>query len=444
MYLSKISEEQLKLSSEKNLLLIDSPKFWNYHKNKCTHIRSAWFEAISAILEHGSFLLENHAQQVTVNVFQSIDDTDPMVLPHIWACLIQVQEKISLWHTFVNLDKAVLPKLWKILKTGGAGNASVIFPHMLPLVAKFNKDVLEKEKLHKFYSNLFENINIGLRTTQSSKSERSAISKAYYEVLQFVLMQFVADKEMDKEEMAAACSRLLDDHMIAVIFNCISTEPTAGKFVFHHIAALLNYWSMNSEEVELYQKLLDRFWSELFQVLKSSVEQNQNIEQITSSHVELIQNLKNYAHSKAKGGKATKVKFNEVVDQVDGDKAAVPEKSSPSFEQQLNQLVHNICDIYIEKTSETNNIEFVVSLETLVKEYQSMELFKHLAKQRNSENIGTLYDTFSAWLYVDDLRCEAIVEIILCLYKQLPPTAKIELLDKWIKVKVTNNVQSEL
>lgn len=90
MYFSKIPPEQLKLSSEKNLLLIDSPKFWSYHKNKCSHIRSAWFEAISAILEHGPFLLENHAQQVTVNVFQSIDDTDPMVLPHIWACLIQV------------------------------------------------------------------------------------------------------------------------------------------------------------------------------------------------------------------------------------------------------------------------------------------------------------------------------------------------------------------
>lgn len=338
------------------------------------------------------------------------------------------------------MDKAVLPKLFKILKSGGAGNASVIFPHMLPLVAKFNKEVMEKERLHKFHSSFFESINIGLRTTQSSKSERSAISKAYYEVLQFVLMQLVADKDMDQEEMVAACSRLMDDHMIAVIFNCISTEPTAGKFVFHHIASLLNYWSTNSEEVELYQKLLDRFWSELFQVLKSSVELNQNIEQITSSHVELIQNLKSYAHSKAKSGKGSKVKFNEVVDQVDGDKVAVAEKVAPSFEQQLNQLVYNICDIYTDKTSETNNIEFVMSLEILVKEYQSMELFKHLAKQRKSENIGSLYDTFSAWLYVDELRCESIVEIILCLYKQLPPTAKIELLDKWIKVKVTNNV----
>ena len=91
MYLSKITEAQLKLSSEKNLQLIDSPKFWSYHKNKCCHIKSAWFEAISAILEHGSFLLENHAQQVTVNVFQAIDETDPTILPHIWACVIQVK-----------------------------------------------------------------------------------------------------------------------------------------------------------------------------------------------------------------------------------------------------------------------------------------------------------------------------------------------------------------
>lgn len=76
------------------------------------------------------------------------------------------------------------------------------------------------------------------------------------------------------------------------------------------------------------------------------------------------------------------------------------------------------------------------NLETLIKEYQSEKLFRHLSKWNNPEevNICSLYDTFSTWLLVKELRCEAIVEIILVLYKYLKPSEKIDLLNRWIRV----------
>ena len=41
----------------------------------------------------------------------------------------------------VNARKAVLPKLWSVLRKGGFGNAVVIFPNMLPFLSKIPKSV---------------------------------------------------------------------------------------------------------------------------------------------------------------------------------------------------------------------------------------------------------------------------------------------------------------
>lgn len=43
----------------------------------------------------------------------------------------------------VNVRKAVLPKLWSVLKDGGSGNATVIFPNLLPFLSKVPSEVCE-------------------------------------------------------------------------------------------------------------------------------------------------------------------------------------------------------------------------------------------------------------------------------------------------------------
>lgn len=435
LYLERISPDKLELSNEKNLALIDKDKFWSLHKNKLPQIRSAFFEALSSLLQNGSFLLAKHEEQVTSIVFKSIDETDPALLSHIWICLILVQVKVQNWSQFININKMLLPKLWKILRS--ALFPGIIYPNLLPFLSEFNKSMMPEDPLlHNFYSRFFENINFGLRNTQMGKSETSAVTSHYFEILRYVIMKVANDSEVASEIKQEFCSKLVDDHVIAVIFWCIQTEGSYGKHIFHHIANLLSFWSRNTQVVPLYQHLLQHFWSELYQVLEDSLETSTvNIGKVTSSHVELTKSLKLISH--APKVKSVSIKFEDTlpvspsktINELNGCESQLPNN------KQLTDLVNKLCSKYVERISTTREREFVESFEALVKEYQSEELFSYLAKSNNSDHMHSLYDTFSAWLREEELHCESVVEIILVLYKYIKPSEKIDLLNRWIKVK---------
>lgn len=432
LYLEKILPEKLELSTNKNLTLTESDRFWSLHKNKTLQVRSAFFEALSSLLHNAAFLVGKFEEPMTSFVFKAIDESDPTLLSHIWSCIILIQVKVENWSKYVNVNKMLLPKIWKILRT--ALYPCVVFPNLLPLISKFNKEMLPDGQLHSFYSRFFENIYYGFRNVQLGRSETAAVTSAYYEILQYIIIQVTNEKETSEADKLALCSNFLDEHIISVLFWCIETEGSFGKFVFHHVGNLLSYWSKNTQ-VEVYATLLNRFWSELWQVLKNSLETTANISRITKSHVELVKNLKN--SSQPAKAKVAKIRF-ESSEKSSASLLKSVEKSKDSsvFAQQLNELVFKLCSIYTERISSTKEIEFVENLEQLIKEYQSEELFRHLAKWNNADevNICSLYDTFSAWLLEKDLRCESIIEIILVLYKYLKPSEKIDLLNRWIRM----------
>lgn len=433
-YLEKISKDKLEQSTEKNLLLVDNDRFWSFQKNKSNYIRSAFFECLSSLLQHASFLLVSREEQLTSNVFKA-DETDPMILSHVWTCIILIQANIENWSKFVNVKKSLLPKMWKVLRS--ALFPCVIYPNLLPLVSKLDAESLPDGELHNFYVNFFENINFGLRNVQMGRSEMSAVSSTYYEMLKFITMQTSSNSNISDKEKLEFASGLLDDHVIAVIFWCFNADSSFGKHIFSNIASLLGYWSKNSHENELYQQLLNRFWSELYQVLRNSLETCDNISNITHSHVDLFRNLKSHSQNdKAKGVKIKFIDSNETAPPTVNEDKIPSNSENSTFMKNLNQTVYKLCEIYTEQISSTLQIEFVDSLEILVKEYQSDELFLQLAKWKDSKetNICALYDTFSSWLIEKDLRCESIIEIILVLYKYLKPSEKIDLLERWIRV----------
>jgi E3 ubiquitin-protein ligase listerin len=247
LYLEKLPTDLLESVSVKNIALIENPKFWNLHKHKVPAIRAGWFKVISAILEFaivfvGACKPEQQKHFVT-HIFQYLDETEPTVIPHIWASVILIQQNIVDWHQHLNMDKAVMPKLWKVLKSGGSGMASIIFPNLLPLISKFDKTILG-DKLLKFQLLFFENMNLGLREVQASRAEITAIATAYYECLQYVVIKIQnedADLMAYEEKMRISC-KLLDDHLIAVIYWCMNAETTSGKYIFGPLTNLLNFW----------------------------------------------------------------------------------------------------------------------------------------------------------------------------------------------------------
>uniref|UniRef100_A0A182QYR1 E3 ubiquitin-protein ligase listerin n=1 Tax=Anopheles farauti TaxID=69004 RepID=A0A182QYR1_9DIPT len=428
LYLARIPADSLKKSVEKNATILESPKFWTYHKHKTAAIRAAWFEAVSALLQYAPFLVEKHQAQVTTSVFQFLDETDPTVVTHVWSSIVLIQANLRDWHTHLNFDKAVFPKLWKLLKSGGAGNASCVYPHMLPLVSGFTRQVLGAERLAKFHNLFFESMNEGLQAVQSSRADVSAVSQAYYEAFQYVVLQALRDEERSEAEREEFCMALLEQHLIGVIAWCITSEAACGKYVFQNMANLLDHWCQHSGTHQLYERLLVTFWDRLYGVVKQSVDCKENAASITESHIDLVQNLRRTSHKR--------VKFaveNPSTDALDGGNCPLTSGDHASrFENQLQLLVYRICQLYIAKISVDRDQGYILQLEYLVRAFQCRELFVFLA--HDSANIKCLFDPFARWLQDAKTQSEYVVELIMILYKYLTAEERLALLNKWIKM----------
>ncbi|KAL7037401.1 hypothetical protein ACKWTF_009198 [Chironomus riparius] len=428
-YLEKIPSDKIEKSLERNSNLVAHDKFWSFHKNKSPYIRAAFFEALTSILQHSPILMKNLEPQLTSTVFKMLDESEPSVLSHIWTSILLVQLKVEDWHSHININKMLLPKLWKILRT--CLYPCIIYPNLLPLVSKFNKTILPDDQLQNFYLKFFENINEGLRTVQLSKSELSTVASTYFEILQYIIIQIINDTEQNDEEKLIKVNSLIDDHIIAVIYWCINSDSLFGKVVFSKISEIIKHWSKNIATKDIYSKIFDRFWIELYQVLEGSLE-NSNLQQISNGHVELIKNLKTTT-SKPKG---VKIKVED--DPIEQPEVVViTEKVKDiSFDGPLCELVYKLSLSYVEKINTTLDKNLVENLDIMIKEYQSKELFKHLASNQEDKSICSLYDTFAEWLQNEELKCEAVIEIILALYKYLEPSEKIDLLNRWIRIPI--------
>ncbi|XP_041773916.1 E3 ubiquitin-protein ligase listerin [Anopheles merus] len=436
LYLSRIPPENLQKSADKNAELLKSPKFWTYHKHKTAAIRAAWFEVISALLQHAPFLVDQHQAQITTSVFQFLDETDPTVVTHVWSSIVLIQAHLAGWHTHLNFDKAVFPKLWKLLRSGGGGNAACVYPHMLPLVSGFTRDVLGDERLAKFYSLFFESMNEGLKAVQSSRADVTAVSQAYYESFQYVVLQAVRDEAMAEAAREEFCMNLLEQHLVGVIAWCITSEAACGKYVFQSMANLLDHWCQHSATHPLYVRLLVTFWERLYGVVKESVDCKDNSASITDAHVDLVQNLRRTSHKRVKFA----VENPNAEDAVDGGSCPLTSGDHANrFENQLQLLVYRICQLYIAKISVERDDGYVLQLEYLVRAFQGRELFVFLA--HDSENIKCLFDTFARWLQDAKLQSEYVVELIMILYKYLDADERAALLNKWIKM-ANKTVQS--
>ena len=61
------------------------------------------------------------------------------------------------WQEYINPQKAVLPQLWKTLKSTGQGNAAIIFPSLLPFISQIPENAL----CEKFYQRFLDNFKQG-------------------------------------------------------------------------------------------------------------------------------------------------------------------------------------------------------------------------------------------------------------------------------------------
>lgn len=416
MYIEKINKEKLQEFKEKNLQLISHDKFTSLSKSKTPIIRSAYFETVSNLLQFAPELLINVKEKLVAIIFKSIDESDPAISSHIWSCVLLGQIKIELWWTFINM-KLFFEKLFIILRS--CTNCSLIFPNLLPLVSNF-KGVFIGNQMENFYSNLMKNLHHGLSNDQTDKllrSEFSSITTAYFEVLQFILIQIVNQVEISDDDKIKLCFRYMDEYIIATTFWCLNKKGSfPKKLIYQGIAKIIHFAGNNTLNV-MYASLYERFWSETYKIIASSMETNQDLKETSSSQIELIKNL----------SPPTKKQVRMEIDKV------CEKEDAPMMSKNLELLVQKVCQIYIEKINVTMDEHLVKSLESLVKSYQSKELFEYL----KNENQCEVFEIFQKWLKDEDIRHESVIEIITILYTNLEnDSSKINILNYWEEMTV--------
>lgn len=316
------------------------------------------------------------------------------------------------------MEKALLPKLSKVLKAGGNGNASVIFPHMLPFLAKLNATVLN-EGVHPFYKEFFSNIKTGLQS-RTSRSDISSISIAYFECLQFIFTQLKVDDFPTESDFLSYCTELVDENVVDVLHWCIVTKDnTNGKYVFPPVASLLGAWS--NQTADVYVSILNNIWDRLYGILEQSLDGDVDFDRVLDTHSDLVQCFRN---SNSVKSKCVRVKFVTDEDQVDA--VVKPSNKLPHFDE----LIHRLCTLYVKKTTSSNSPRCLSNLENLLKQFGSADLFMKLS---GGKGFFKLYDTFSMWLFLTNLRMECVVDIILLMYNHMGADEKLELLNKLIK-----------
>lgn len=350
-------------------------------------------------------------------------------------------------YTYINMEKALLPNLWKILKSGGDGNAETIYPHFLPLISKLNRDI-HGDKVLQFYGNFFEHFNTGLRlrleTKANGRSDILAISTAYFECLQYILIQiqclpaemFDANTDLNQFNL-----NLLQLHIIDVIkFLLTKALSQNGKYVLTRLVDLIQFWRQTSDENKIYADLLAHFWRDIYTTIEMSFSKEDSDHEIAAK-LELVQELVHLLRTKSSSQmktKSSKVTFNIVddnatSDQIDGIvKLKQSSDKTYCFEAETFDLVVKLSKFYMKKTSDSVSDKYVQSLEAFFTQFaDNKKFFEQLAGSET--DIPKLYDKFASWLLLKDIRSERVLDITLMLYRHLEQIEKSKLLNKLIK-----------
>lgn len=96
-FLSKMSTEGLQKALPANMVLLGSEKFWAFQRHENPHVRAAWFDVISGLLQTAIDTTKYHKKIATATLL-NVDEKETVVLPHIWTAILLVTHKINNWY----------------------------------------------------------------------------------------------------------------------------------------------------------------------------------------------------------------------------------------------------------------------------------------------------------------------------------------------------------
>ncbi|XP_019510520.1 PREDICTED: E3 ubiquitin-protein ligase listerin [Hipposideros armiger] len=303
-----LPDNEIDSLEEKFKSLLSQNKFWKYGKHSIPQIRSAYFELISSLCQRIPRLMKDEAPKVSSSVLLSIDDSDPVVCPALWEAVLYTLTTIEdCWH-HVNAKKSVFPKLSAVVREGGRGLATVIYPYLLPFISKLPPSITAP-KLD-FFKNFLTSLVTGLSTERikTSFSECSAVVSAFFECLRFIMQQNLGEEEI--EEM------LINDQLIPFIDAVLKDTRLQDGQLFDHLAETLSSWETKADmekddkTAPNLEKVLLNFWERLSEICVQKInEPEADVKSVlgVSSLLQVLQKPKSSLKSNKK--KNVKVRF---------------------------------------------------------------------------------------------------------------------------------------
>ena len=141
-------------------------------RSKDAHIRAGFFELGRSVLQSNDFA---NLEQWTKAMLSSLAEDDPLCLKPLWAGVLLIlaqSKKDAKVFDYVNFLKAFVPGLWAVLRGGAHGCGSIIYPHILPLLA----NIPAEHAVGPFYGNFFESFQSGLNEIESKVEQRYGLS----------------------------------------------------------------------------------------------------------------------------------------------------------------------------------------------------------------------------------------------------------------------------
>uniref|UniRef100_A0A8C5KES8 E3 ubiquitin-protein ligase listerin n=1 Tax=Jaculus jaculus TaxID=51337 RepID=A0A8C5KES8_JACJA len=404
-----LPDNELDSLEEKFKSLLSQNKFWKYGKHNVPQIRSAYFELVSALCQHIPQLMKEEASKVSPSVLLSIDDSDPIVCPALWEAVLYTLTTIEDCWLHVNAKKSVFPKLTAVVREGGRGLATVIYPYLLPFISKLPQSIMDS-KLD-FFKSFLTSLVAGLSTerNKTSFSESSAIISAFFECLRFIMQQNLGEEEIVK--------MLVNDQLIPFVDTILNDPGLQHGPLFIHLAETLSSWEAkadiedDSKTANNLENVLLSFWEKLSELCMEKINKPEADEKSILSVSNLLQVLQKPKCSlKANSKKRGKVRFADESPEVNKENekrasseeenregtelltesALVPNSSglvSPLRKKPLEDLVCKLAEMSIKYINEHKSEQHLQFLSTLLDAFSSDQVFKMLLRDGEESTV---------------------------------------------------------
>ncbi|PIK47997.1 putative E3 ubiquitin-protein ligase listerin [Apostichopus japonicus] len=354
-------QKSLETANQQLADILKQDKFWKFGKHTSPHIRSGFFAMLKGLCDRFPTVTEKYLSKMAPLVLCSLDETDSRVVSNLWQTVLILISKYPVCWSHVNLEKAVLPKIWYLLKQAGKGSAYIVFPNLLPLLSHLPSKVME-DKL-KFYRNFFEKLKQGLFDCpiDGSSGEEAAILKAYVECL-----HYAASTSVKEEIDLSFLNYILLEELLPSAENTLRDKhkQAGSQVMFSQMSSFLSYLSKISLKQVGVEETLKQFWQKFSDtclgILEEEPPQSSHMRNLAACITDLNcpgesdKLYRRLVRTKSAGGRTRvtfnpKVSFNQLEEPKSNEESQLenkddmkPDESSSKKQERLDALDNDV------------------------------------------------------------------------------------------------------